>query len=108
MTTGGLGSGPPPAPEHGVRLPLWSVGVGLAAVLVGVQSLAASTPFPQEVLMLLPSEGLLAGVGDGLRRGYGLAMEETRACAPQARHWAGFRRRRIQRPCCSASRCRSC
>ncbi len=80
MTTGGLGSGPPPSPEHGLRPPLWSVGVGLAAVLVGVQSLAASTPFPQEVLMLLPSEGLLAGVGDSLRRGYGLAMEETRTC----------------------------
>ncbi|MCT0219743.1 histidine kinase [Synechococcus sp. CS-1329] len=80
MTTGGLGSGPPPSPEQGGRLPLWSVGAGLAAVLVGVQSLAASSPFSRDVLMLLPSEGLLAGVGDGLRRGYGLAMEETRAC----------------------------
>jgi hypothetical protein len=30
--------------------------------------------------LLLPSEGLLAGVGDGLRRGYGLAMAEAGAC----------------------------
>lgn len=80
MTTGGLASGGTPPPGRGSGLPLWSVGAGLAAVLVGVQSLAASSPFPQDVLMLLPSEGLLAGVGDGLRRGYALAMEETRAC----------------------------
>lgn len=53
---------------------------GLAAVLLGSQTLAASTPQASDVRLLLPSEGLLAGLGDGLRRGYGLAMEESAAC----------------------------
>lgn len=54
--------------------------VSVSAVVVGSQTLAASTPLRSDVRMLLPSEGLLAGLGDGLRRGYGLAMEETRRC----------------------------
>ena len=53
---------------------------GLLAALVGCQALAASTPLASDVRLLLPSEGLLAGLGDGLRRGYGLAMADTRAC----------------------------
>lgn len=56
-----------------------SVGAIGAAVL-GVQCLAASTPARSDVLLLLPSQGLLAGVGDGLRRGYALAMAEAGAC----------------------------
>lgn len=65
----------------------WSVGRGrsltaltVAAALLGCQVLAASTPLGSDVRLLLPSEGLLAGLGDGLRRGYGLAMAESRAC----------------------------
>ena len=54
--------------------------VGVVAVLLGTQTLAASTPQPSDVRLLLPSEGLLAGLGDGLRRGYGLAMEQSRSC----------------------------
>jgi len=54
--------------------------VGALGVILGIQSLAASTPLRSDVRMLLPSEGLLAGVGDGLRRGYELAMEESRLC----------------------------
>ncbi|NDG75914.1 MAG: histidine kinase [Synechococcaceae bacterium WB8_1B_136] len=53
---------------------------GLAAALLGSQSLAASSPQASDVRLLLPSEGLLAGLGDGLRRGYGLAMEQSRIC----------------------------
>jgi hypothetical protein len=52
----------------------------VAAVLLGSQTLAASSTLRTDVRMLLPSEGLLAGLGDGLRRGYGLAMEESRSC----------------------------
>ncbi|WP_411870385.1 ABC transporter substrate-binding protein [Vulcanococcus limneticus] len=63
-------------PRFGHLLP----GLGLAAVLLGSQGLAASSPLPSAVRLLLPSEGLLAGLGDGLRRGYGLAMEQARAC----------------------------
>ena len=58
----------------------WLSAVGLAAALIGSQTLAASTPLSSEVRLLLPSEGLLAGLGDGLRRGYGLAMEHSRSC----------------------------
>ena len=53
---------------------------GLAAVVLGSQALAASSPQASAVRLLLPSEGVLAGLGDGLRRGYGLAMEQSRAC----------------------------
>lgn len=56
---------------------------GVAAALIGTQALAASSPLPRDVRLLLPSEGLLAGLGDGLRRGYDLAMEHTRACGHQ-------------------------
>ena len=55
-------------------------GAGLIAALLGSQTIAASTPLGSDVRLLLPSEGLLAGLGDGLRRGYGLAMEESAGC----------------------------
>ena len=58
----------------------WLSAVGLAAALIGSQTMAASTPLSSDVRLLLPSEGLLAGLGDGLRRGYGLAMEHSRSC----------------------------
>ena len=54
--------------------------MGVIAALLGSQTLAASTPLSSDVRLLLPSEGLLAGLGDGLRRGYGLAMEQSRSC----------------------------
>ena len=41
---------------------------GVTAALLGSQTLAASTPLRSDVRLLLPSEGLLAGLGDGLRR----------------------------------------
>jgi len=53
---------------------------GIAAALLGSQTLAASTPLRSDVRLLLPSEGLLAGLGDGLRRGYSVAMDESRQC----------------------------
>ncbi len=56
------------------------MGAGVVAALLGLQGLAASAPIRSDVLMLLTPEGLLAGVGDGLRRGYALAMEEARVC----------------------------
>ena len=55
-------------------------GLAVAVALLGSQTLAASTPLRSDVRLLLPSEGLLAGLGDGLRRGYGLAMEQSRIC----------------------------
>ncbi|MFM2157920.1 MAG: hypothetical protein RLZZ124_394, partial [Cyanobacteriota bacterium] len=58
--------------------------VGVAAGLLASQTLAASTPQASDVRLLLPSEGLLAGLGDGLRRGYGLAMEESVDCGTPA------------------------
>jgi hypothetical protein len=61
----------------------WLGAMGLVAVLLGSQTLAASTPLRIDVRMLLPSEGLLAGLGDGLRRGYGLAMDEARRCGSE-------------------------
>lgn len=63
----------------GLRRPLLT-GLSVAVVLLGSQTLAASTSLRSDVRLLLPSEGLLAGLGDGLRRGYGLAMEESRSC----------------------------
>jgi len=56
---------------------------GITASLLGSQTLAASTPMRSDVRLLLPSEGLLAGLGDGLRRGYSVAMEESRSCGIQ-------------------------
>ena len=56
---------------------------GVTAALLGSQTLAASTPLRSDVRLLLPSEGLLAGLGDGLRRGYSVAMEESRSCGVQ-------------------------
>ena len=55
-------------------------GVSLVSVVLGSQTLAASTPLRSDVRLLLPSEGLLAGLGDGLRRGYDVAMQESRRC----------------------------
>ncbi len=54
--------------------------LGVIAAVLGVQALTGSTPMPRPVVMLLPSEGLLAGLGDGLRRGYRLAAEQSRSC----------------------------
>jgi hypothetical protein len=53
---------------------------GIMASVLGAQTLVSSAPQPRAVLMLLPSEGILAGLGDGLRRGYLLAMEQSKAC----------------------------
>ncbi|MCP9849312.1 ABC transporter substrate-binding protein [Cyanobium sp. Morenito 9A2] len=54
--------------------------LGVLASLLGMQTLAGSTPLPRPVVMLLPSEQRLAGVGDGLRRGYRLAQEQSEVC----------------------------
>jgi hypothetical protein len=67
------------------RVPLhprdfWWGGLGLVASLLGVQSLVSSGASSAQVLMLLPSNGPVSAVGDGLRRGYGLAMAEAMAC----------------------------
>lgn len=72
---------PRPVPSSW-RRPLLT-GLSVAVALLGSQTLAASTPLRSDVRLLLPSEGLLAGLGDGLRRGYGLAMEESRGCGQQ-------------------------
>ena len=53
---------------------------GILASVLGVQTLVSSTPQPRAVLLLLPTGGILAGLGDGLRRGYLLAMEQSKAC----------------------------
>jgi hypothetical protein len=75
----GLRSSETPARWHS----RWLGAMSLVAVLLGSQTLAASTPLRSDVLMVLPSEGLLAGLGDGLRRGYGLAMDEARRCGSE-------------------------
>ncbi|MGA0022442.1 MAG: histidine kinase, partial [Vulcanococcus sp.] len=69
---------PTPWPGRWRRQLGWMAGV--SAALIGSQTLAASTPLRSDVRLLLPSEGLLAGLGDGLRRGYSLAMDESRSC----------------------------
>ncbi|MEN9497100.1 MAG: hypothetical protein RLZZ137_2140 [Cyanobacteriota bacterium] len=58
----------------------WLNALSLLAIVVGIQSLVASAPLAAAVRLLLPSEGLLAGLGDGLRRGYSQAMAEGAAC----------------------------
>lgn len=90
MTTAGPSTSsvaPELAPQPPGWMPRWPrpggralMVAGVGAVLLGSQTLAASTALPSDVRLLLPSEGLLAGLGDGLRRGYGLAMEESSAC----------------------------
>jgi len=74
MGTGRLD--PDSSPGRATR---WGL-LGLAASLIGVQSLAASGAIGSQVLMMLPADGQVAGVGDGLRRGFGLAMDEARRC----------------------------
>lgn len=65
----------------------WRV-AGVVASLVAVQSLAAALPQPGHALMLLPSEGPVAGLGDGLRRGFVLALEDSRRCGLPAVQWS--------------------
>ncbi|MCF8131529.1 MAG: histidine kinase [Synechococcus sp. Tobar2m-G35] len=61
---------------------------GVVASLVAVQSMAAALPQPGHALMLLPSEGPVAGLGDGLRRGFVLALEDSRRCGLSAVQWS--------------------
>lgn len=58
----------------------WLTTLSCGVALLATQALAASAPQPIAVRWILPSEGLLAGLGDGLRRGYGQAMAEAMAC----------------------------
>jgi len=74
----------------GLRRPLLT-GLSVAVVLLGSQTLAASTSLRSDVRLLLPSEGLLAGLGDGLRRGYG------RGTVPDALATTSHEDRRQQR-----------
>ena len=60
-------------PSH---LRIWR-GAGVAAAVIGSQSLVAALPQPGNALMLLPSEGAIAGLGDGLRRGFLLAQDQA-------------------------------
>ena len=71
-------------PSH---LRLWR-GAGVAAAVIGSQSLVAALPQPGNALMLLPSEGAIAGLGDGLRRGFLLAQEQARICTNQQTDWS--------------------
>ena len=48
-------------PTH---LRIWR-GAGVAAAVIGSQSLVAALPQPGNALMLLPSEGAIAGLGFG-------------------------------------------
>jgi outer membrane PBP1 activator LpoA protein len=71
-------------PSH---LRLWR-GAGVAAAVIGSQSLVAALPQPGNALMLLPSEGAIAGLGDGLRRGFLLAQDQARICTNQQTDWS--------------------
>jgi hypothetical protein len=61
---------------------------GVAAAVLGSQSLVAALPQPGNALMLLPSEGPVAGLGDGLRRGFSLAQEQARICGAPTTEWS--------------------
>ena len=54
--------------------------LGLLASLLGSQSLASSSPQAAEVRLLLPAGGRWTPLSDGLRRGYGLAIEQGQVC----------------------------
>ena len=71
-------------PTH---LRIWR-GAGVAAAIIGSQSLVAALPQPGNALMLLPSEGAIAGLGDGLRRGFLLAQDQARICTNQQTDWS--------------------
>ena len=71
-------------PSH---LRLWR-GAGVAAAVIGSQSLVAALPQPGNALLLLPSEGAIAGLGDGLRRGFLLAQDQARICTNQQTDWS--------------------
>ena len=61
---------------------------GVLAALLGSQSLVASEPLAGNALILLPSEGAIAGLGDGLRRGFGLAQEQSQLCGAPSTQWS--------------------
>ena len=54
--------------------------MGLLASLLGSQGLASSSPQGAEVVLLLPAGDPWSGASDGLRRGYGLAIEQAQVC----------------------------
>ena len=62
--------------------------LGVIAAMLGSQSLVAALPRPGHALMLLPSEGAIAGLGDGLRRGFLLAQEQSRLCSDKQTDWS--------------------
>ena len=61
---------------------------GVIAAVLGSQSLVAALPQPGNALVLLPSEGAIAGLGDGLRRGFLLAQEQSRLCTNKQTDWS--------------------
>ncbi len=61
---------------------------GVLAALLASQSLVASWPLPGNALMLLPSEGAVAGLGDGIRRGFSLAQEQSELCGAPKTQWS--------------------
>ena len=61
-------------------LPRCLSALGLLASLLGSQGLASSSPQGAEVLLLLPAGDPWSGASDGLRRGYGLAIEQAQVC----------------------------
>jgi hypothetical protein len=61
---------------------------GVLAALLGSQSVVASWPLPGNALILLPSEGAIAGLGDGLRRGFSLAQEQNHLCGAAKTQWS--------------------
>ncbi|NBQ21862.1 MAG: histidine kinase, partial [Synechococcaceae bacterium WB6_3B_236] len=68
--------------SYGLRL------LGVLAAVLGVQSLGAAAPQPGDALMLLSSEGAVAGLGDGLRRGFSLAQEQAQICGAKPTQWS--------------------
>ena len=68
--------------SYGLRL------LGVLAAVLGVQSLGSAAPQPGDALMLLSSEGAVAGLGDGLRRGFSLAQEQAQICGAKPTQWS--------------------